>query len=61
MTPLMGSVTVEVETIYGWCGLCHSFAEFPHECLGKNQPVQDLDGLDGVFMAGTSCSTAVEG
>jgi hypothetical protein len=45
MTPLMASVTVEVETIYGWCGLCHSFAEFPHECLGKNQPVQDLDGV----------------
>ncbi len=51
MSRLMDLVTVEVEAIYGWCGLCHTFAEFPHDCRGKDRPVQDLDGPDGVFTA----------
>ena len=29
-------VVEEVEAIYGWCGLCHFFVEFPHECPGKD-------------------------
>ena len=44
MTRLTGAVTVEVEAVYGWCGLCCTFAEFPHDCLGKDRPVQDPDG-----------------
>ncbi len=41
MPRLMGSVVEdpvveEVEAIYGWCGLCHSFVEFPHQCPAKD-------------------------
>jgi hypothetical protein len=24
------------EAIYGWCGLCHSFSQFPHDCPGQD-------------------------
>jgi len=39
--PLPGKVAPEkeeeeeLEPVYGWCGLCHSFTEFPHECPGN--------------------------
>jgi hypothetical protein len=26
----------EPEAVYGWCGLCHSFTDFPHECRGTD-------------------------
>ena len=39
-TPL-GAVAARAESIYGWCGLCRSFTDFPHECAGKDQPVMD--------------------
>jgi hypothetical protein len=29
------------EDAYGWCGLCHSFTGFPHECAGEIQPVTE--------------------
>jgi hypothetical protein len=25
-----------VEAAYGWCGLCHSFTDFPHDCHGND-------------------------
>jgi hypothetical protein len=24
------------EAAYGWCGLCHLFTEFPHDCRGTD-------------------------
>lgn len=26
----------EADGAYGWCGLCHSFTEFPHDCRGND-------------------------
>jgi hypothetical protein len=26
--------------IYGWCGLCRSFTDFPHECPRADRPVE---------------------
>jgi hypothetical protein len=28
----------KVEGPYGWCGVCHCFTEFPHDCQGEVQP-----------------------
>ncbi len=28
----MASLPDEMEAIYGWCGLCHTFSQFPHDC-----------------------------
>jgi hypothetical protein len=34
------------EGIYGWCGLCHLFTEFPHECCGNDGPARtDLSSM----------------
>jgi hypothetical protein len=33
------------EDIYGWCGLCHSFVEFPHDCAGADTPASEDEGL----------------
>lgn len=41
MATLMDPVVEDGDAIYGWCGLCHTFAEFPHECAGKDSPAQD--------------------
>ena len=30
-----------VEGSYGWCGLCHAFTEFPHECPGEFGPLAE--------------------
>jgi hypothetical protein len=38
---LTGAVLDGIEEVYGWCGLCHSFTEFPHRCPGADQPVED--------------------
>ena len=24
------------EAVYGWCGLCRAFTDFPHECCGDD-------------------------
>ena len=26
---------------YGWCGLCHSFTHFPHDCPGEAVQVDE--------------------
>ena len=36
MAELMDAVRERAEDVYGWCGLCRSFTEFPHECWGEN-------------------------
>jgi hypothetical protein len=33
-----GATPSRVDDIYGWCGLCHCFTEFPHECAGDDRP-----------------------
>ena len=40
---LSGAVVDELERIYGWCGLCRAFAEFPHDCSGQGWPAHDAD------------------
>jgi hypothetical protein len=30
----------EADRAYGWCGLCHSFTEFPHDCRGNDSFVE---------------------
>jgi hypothetical protein len=27
--------------VYGWCGLCHAFTEFPHNCPGEDHQVDE--------------------
>jgi hypothetical protein len=54
MATLIDPVVEDGDAIYGWCGLCHSFAEFPHECAGKDSPAQDLDGSDDIFVTKAS-------
>ena len=29
------------EAAYGWCGLCESFTDFPHECAAQDKPTED--------------------
>jgi hypothetical protein len=29
------------ESDYGWCGLCHSFTVFPHECPDEQRPAPE--------------------
>jgi hypothetical protein len=41
MTELTDALLDRVEGVYGWCGLCHSFTEFPHECRGEDQPAEE--------------------
>jgi hypothetical protein len=41
---LMGAVPGTGEGAYGWCGLCRSFTEFPHDCPGEGGPEEDRDG-----------------
>jgi hypothetical protein len=41
---LMGAVPGTGESAYGWCGLCRSFTEFPHNCPGEDGPEEDRDG-----------------
>ncbi len=36
-----GAAPGRVDDIYGWCGLCRCFTEFPHECLGEERPAGD--------------------
>ncbi|HTW08523.1 MAG TPA: hypothetical protein VME46_13485 [Acidimicrobiales bacterium] len=31
------------ECPWGWCGLCQSFTEFPHDCKGEVQAGGDLN------------------
>jgi hypothetical protein len=33
------AVVDRAESIYGWCGVCRSFTDFPHECAGEHQIV----------------------
>jgi len=35
------AVRERAEDLYGWCGLCHTFTQFPHECAGRDRPVED--------------------
>jgi hypothetical protein len=44
MAALMRSVQVHVEDIYGWCGLCRTFVEFPHDCAGADTPAEEDEG-----------------
>jgi hypothetical protein len=41
------SMRDDSEGIYGWCGLCHSFCQFPHDCSGQDLRAEDKD-VDGV-------------
>jgi hypothetical protein len=27
----------KADDVYGWCGLCHCFTEFPHKCAGADR------------------------
>jgi hypothetical protein len=45
MTRLINQVQDQADGIYGWCGLCHSFVDFPHDCAGADQPVRDDDEI----------------
>jgi hypothetical protein len=40
------------EVIYGWCGLCHCFSQFPHDCPGRDFLAQD-NGVDDVDISST--------
>jgi hypothetical protein len=40
MADLMDEALQRTE-IYGWCGLCHSFTGFPHDCAAQDQPAED--------------------
>jgi hypothetical protein len=31
----------ELTEVYGWCGVCHSFTGFPHDCSGEDEPAED--------------------
>ena len=33
--------TVRMLPAYGWCGLCYSFTDFPHNCPGEGKPVDE--------------------
>ena len=44
MAALMRPVQVHGEDIYGWCGLCHSFVEFPHDCAGADITAEENEG-----------------
>jgi hypothetical protein len=35
------AATGRAEDIYGWCGLCHCFTEFPHKCSGGDRPADE--------------------
>ncbi len=41
MALVTDAVPEKVESNYGWCGLCHSFTIFPHECPGEDRPAQE--------------------
>jgi hypothetical protein len=32
-----------VEALYGWCGLCHTFSQFPHDCPDCDFPAEESD------------------
>jgi len=40
-TEAAGAASSKVDDIYGWCGRCHCFTQFPHECLGEDRPAED--------------------
>jgi len=33
--------TLEGTEVYGWCGLCRSFTEFPHDCAAQDEPAEE--------------------
>ncbi len=38
---LVTDAVPEIDGNYGWCGLCHSFTTFPHECPGEDRPAPE--------------------
>jgi hypothetical protein len=40
MAGLMDEALERTE-IYGWCGVCHSFTDFPHDCAAQDEPAED--------------------
>jgi hypothetical protein len=44
MTPATNAVPDKVESSYGWCGVCHSFTVFPHECPEEERPAPEDPG-----------------
>jgi hypothetical protein len=54
MAPVMGQTAGDEpvpdkvgspDTAYGWCGVCHRFTEFPHDCRDDGRP----DGAEGTM------------
>jgi hypothetical protein len=41
MAILTEAVPGGTENNYGWCGLCHSFTDFPHECPEAQVPAPE--------------------
>jgi hypothetical protein len=41
MAGAMETMSEPGEDVYGWCGLCESFTEFPHECIAENKPADE--------------------
>jgi hypothetical protein len=41
MAQLADAAADKAESDYGWCGLCHSFTVFPHECREAERPAQE--------------------
>ena len=41
MALLTEAVPGGTESNYGWCGLCHCFTLFPHECPGAQKPAPE--------------------
>jgi hypothetical protein len=39
----MASLDYEVEASYGWCGLCHTFSQFPHDCPERDFSAEERD------------------
>jgi hypothetical protein len=35
------SVGGRPDDVYGWCGLCQSFTDFPHNCAGAGRPADE--------------------
>ncbi len=41
LTGPTGAAPNRVDDVYGWCGLCHHFTEFPHVCPGRDRPADE--------------------
>ncbi len=41
LTGPTGAAAIRVDDVYGWCGLCYHFTEFPHVCPGRDRPADE--------------------